>query len=160
MPVSPEEFFWLVADIVLAPVDAALQQSAPVLSNARWVDDILISTNARDADQVIGLLGATLQEHGFELNAKKTRILTSSRHYEEIFLHAEHRVLNDLFLTHTGGLLSEQQQQAFLKLVDGSSALSTEDTRLWKRRQERASRQRWQQQKAFGVERSQTATCR
>jgi hypothetical protein len=133
LPVSPEEFIWLLADLVLAPVDQSIERSAGVLAYARWVDDILISTNAGNADRAIELLRGTLQEHGLDLNLGKTRVITSQRDFETAFLHDEHRIVTDLFLTQTAGSISPQQQEALEALIRRPGVQSIEQARLWKR---------------------------
>jgi len=133
LPVAPEEFIWLLADLVLAPVDEEVARSPGVLGYARWVDDILIATNAGNADRVIELLRGALRAHGLDLNLGKTRVVASLRDFEQTFLHDEHRIVSDLFLTQTAGAISAQQEEALAALIGRAGVDSIEQARLWKR---------------------------
>jgi hypothetical protein len=133
LPVAPEEFFWLVADLVLGPVDEALGRTLPSPACARWVDDFLIATNPGGGDRALTKLDAVLESHGFRLNHAKTRVVTSPEEFERVSRFAEHRILNDLFLTQIKGSISTQQLDAFEQLIRHQGTASTEDGRLWKR---------------------------
>ena len=133
IPVVPEDFFWLVADLVMGPVDAAIRRSPSTLSYARWVDDFFIATNRGTVGQVAGELATIVQAHGFRLNDAKTRVFWSVEEFDQATLSREHRVVSDLFLTASLGAAYAPQRDRFEELVNQIGTGSGEETRLWKR---------------------------
>jgi len=133
LPVVPEEFFWLVADLVLAPVDEALDGILPFSAYARWVDDFLVATALSDVDPVLARLQFEVETRGFRLNPTKTKVFTSLEEFENVSRLTEHKILDDLFLTQVQGSISNEQQTALDRLIRSQRTTSPEDGRLWKR---------------------------
>ena len=133
IPVAPDEFFWLVSDLVLGPTDIALKGDPAVLSHARWVDDYFLSTARGMGDRAVGRLALILAEHGFSLNEDKTRIFSSVEQFEQATLAPEHQIITDLFLTSSAGAISVPQKARISALIEQAPTKSIDDLRLWKR---------------------------
>ena len=133
LPVSHDSLFWIVADLVLRPVDEWLSRNTFILGHVRWVDDFFLVVDPAVTDRVLAELSTALQTKGFRMNDSKTRILTSIEDFERQSLTHEHRIVSSLMMTCANGCLSNSQQDAFGKLVDMDRTQSLEDSRLWKR---------------------------
>ena len=133
LPVSHDSLFWLVADLVLRPVDEWLSRNSFILGHVRWVDDFFIAVDPAFTDRVLTEFSTALQKCGFRLNESKTRIFTSITDFERQSLTHEHRIVSSLMMTCAHGHLSKSQLDAFTKLVEMNRAQSLEDSRLWKR---------------------------
>jgi hypothetical protein len=133
IPVAPEDFFWLVADLVLEPLDLAIEAAPGTLAYARWVDDLFVATDVPMVERVLAELHTVANGHGFRLNEHKTHVLDSITDFERNRLQREHDLLTDLFLTVSVGAMSFQQQDDLGQLIGSLGAVSVEERRLWKR---------------------------
>ncbi|MTK63123.1 MAG: RNA-directed DNA polymerase [Methanobacterium sp.] len=133
IPVAPDDFFWLLGDLVLSPVDTALRGCRSVLAHARWVDDWYIATSPRTIDHAIGVLETVLNDHGFQLNQSKTRVIGSIEQFETMTLAREHSIVSDLFLASSKGAMSARQVASLEALIQQAPETLGEAARLWKR---------------------------
>ena len=134
LPVSRDDLFWYVADLVLRPVDELLAQHTGIVAHLRWVDDFFIAV-----DDTAGTAGAlrvladALAPMGLHLNLAKTRILDSLPQYDRESLADQHRTVTSLALTSRRAPLSRSQRKTFDRLAKSDRIQSTEHGRLWKR---------------------------
>jgi hypothetical protein len=133
IPIAPDEFFWLLSDLVLGPIDIAVKDCPSVLAHMRWVDDYFLATNSGMEDQTIGQFASALAQHGFRINETKTRVYSSVEQFERATFTREHRIVTDLFRISSAGTISTLQQIRFAELVDRPPGKSAEESRLWKR---------------------------
>ena len=134
IPVSQDDLFWYVADLVLRPVDKLLAQHAGIGRHLRWVDDFFIAVESTDAvDHALRVLTAALAPIGLHLNLAKTRVFDSLPQYDHQSLAHQHRTVNSLLLTSERAPLSRSQHRVFAKLTEMDRVQSTEHSRLWKR---------------------------
>ncbi|MYF29645.1 MAG: RNA-directed DNA polymerase [Gammaproteobacteria bacterium] len=134
LPVSQDDLFWYVADLVLRPVDQRLAQHAGIAGYLRWVDDFFIAVDDTAATSTaLRALSAALAPMGLRLNLSKTRVLTSLPQYDREFLTHQHRTVSSLRLTSQRAPLSKSQRQAFERLCELERIQSAEHGRLWKR---------------------------
>ena len=135
LPVADDKLLWLIADVVLHPVDDHLSRDPLVVRHIRWVDDFLLAVDSNDVDRARASLSASLDTEGFRLNERKTRVLDSLVDYERQSLTSEHRVVTSLAMTRSqgDGDLSASQQRAFAELVEGNRSPTPEHAQLWKR---------------------------
>ena len=133
LPVSQDNLFWLIADLVLRPVDDRLSQDPLVAGHIRWVDDFFIAVDSDAADSALIALSTILEAMGLRLNESKTQILTSIVAFERQALTYEHRIVTSLTMIGSHGPLSRSQHDAFTRLVEMDRVQSVEHARLWKR---------------------------
>ena len=133
LPVADDELLWLIADVVLRPVDKCLSVDPLVVKHIRWVDDFYVAIDSSDVDRVLITLSEALDTEGFRLNERKTRVLDSLTDFEHQAMSKEHRVVTNLTMVASRGDLSASQQNAFAYLVEGERSLTPEHARLWKR---------------------------
>lgn len=133
IPVVPEEFFWLLADLVLRPLDLEVESATVTAAYSRWVDDLFLSIDPHAVENAIRTLTTAAAKCGFHLNESKTRVLTSQEQFEEYSLYAEHQLLNDLFIMEMVEPLPPKQQESLEKIVNGRRLTSPEERRLLKR---------------------------
>ncbi len=133
IPIAPDEFFWLISDLVLGPVDAEVRKCPAILAHMRWVDDYFLSTNSGMEYRAVEQLISALAQHGYSINADKTRIFSSVEQFEQATLAREHRIITDLFRISAGGVISTLQHNRFAELVHRPPGKSAEELRLWKR---------------------------
>ena len=80
IPVSQDDLFWYVADLVLRPVDKLLAQHPGIRHHLRWVDDFFIAVDNNAAvDHALRVLTAALAPIGLHRNLAKTRVTTQAR---------------------------------------------------------------------------------
>lgn len=134
LPVSQDDLFWYVADLVLRPVDEVLEQHTRIASHLRWVDDFFIAVDdTAEAARALRVLSAALAPMGLHLNLAKTQIFDSLPQYDAESLVHQHRVVTGLTLIGERAQLSRSQEQAFASLIEMDRIQSTEHARLWKR---------------------------
>lgn len=133
IPVAPDEFFWLLGDLVLGPIDVALTGQPTVLSHMRWVDDYFLATSPGRVDCAVAQLAKILGERGFQLNEAKTRVFCSVEQFERATLAREHRIITDLFMAGAAGGLLAGQLGRLGDLVQREPRASIEENRLWRR---------------------------
>ena len=133
LPVCPADFFWLIADLVLWPLDREIRRSPHVMRYARWVDDLFISTTPSHLEQVTARIEAAAAGLGFALNSTKTRIFSSSEQFRKESHVAEHDLVSHLFATADRGLRAPRAETLIRELRTGVMGVSTEDSRLIKR---------------------------
>ena len=133
VPISQDNLFWFIADLVLRPVDEQLSQDENIAGYIRWVDDFFIAIDPDSANYALGALSAALEIIGFELNDKKTRKVQSIDGFERYALTFEHRMVTSLMMSIAHGGLVSSQQDAFKRLVETDRVCSIEHARLWKR---------------------------
>jgi len=134
LPVSQDDLFWYVADLVLRPVDQRLAQHAGIAGYLRWVDDFFLAVDSTAATaSALHVLSAALAPMGLRLNLSKTRVLDSLPQYDRESLAHQHRTVTSLTLTSQRAPLSPSQRQAFERLSEIDRIHSTEHVRLWKR---------------------------
>lgn len=134
IPVSQDDLFWYVADLVLRPVDKRLAQHAGIAGHLRWVDDFFIAVDdTATVAHALRALSAALDPMGLHLNPAKTRVLDSLPQYDRESLAQQHRTVNSLTLTSERAPLSPSQYQVFASLTEMDRIQSTEHGRLWKR---------------------------
>ena len=133
LPVTNHKLLWLIADVVLRPVDDHLSRDPFVVRHIRLVDDFFLAVDPNDVDRALGSLSASLDAEGFRLNERKTRVLDSIVDYERQALTSEHRVVTSLAMIRSQSDLSASQQRAFAELVERNRSGSPEHAQLWKR---------------------------
>ena len=133
LPVADEELLWLIADVVLRPVDDCLILEPLVTRHIRWVDDFYLAVNTTDVTRALTSLSEALEAQGFRLNEKKTRVFGSISEYERQALTHEHRVVTNLTMIGSRGKLSTLQQSALTELTELDRLSTPEHARLWKR---------------------------
>ena len=133
LPVSRDTLFWLIADLVLGPVDKRLSIEPFISKHIRWVDDFFLAVEPSTVPSAVFTLSSVLQEFGFRLNKQKTHILTSLMDYERYALTHQHRIVTSLMMTAPHGPLSTSQQGAYTRLIEMDRVQSIEHARLWKR---------------------------
>ena len=133
LPITDDELLWIIADVVLRPVDDRLSLDPIVARHTRWVDDFYLAVDSTDVDRALGSLSEALDTEGFRLNDRKTRVLDSLTVYERQAMTNEHRVVTNLTMIASKGNLSASQQSALTMLFEGDRSLTPEHARLWKR---------------------------
>ena len=133
LPVTNHKLLWLIADVVLRPVDDHLSGDPFVARHIRWVDDFFLAVDSNDVDRALASLSASLDAEGFRLNERKTRVLDSLVDYERQALTSEHRVVTSLAMVRSQSDLSVSQQRAFTELVERNRSATPEHEQLWKR---------------------------
>ena len=134
LPVSEDDLFWYIADLILRPIDDLLEQHASVAAHLRWIDDFFIAVDDTvGADNAVRILSAALAPMGLRINLAKTRVLDSLPQYDRESLAHQHRTVTSLALTSARASLSPSQRQAFARLTEMDRIQSTEHARLWKR---------------------------
>lgn len=133
LPISPEELYWLVADLVLAPIDAAIEGAPSIRSHARWVDDFLLAVEPRHIDAGVQEMETVLEDHGFRLNRAKTRVFGSREEFDREFLTKDHEILSELFVAQATGRLTDLQKEAFADVVERQEGSGPQAARLVKR---------------------------
>ncbi len=142
LPVANHELIWLIANVVLRPVDDRVARDPLVARHIRWVDDFFLAVDSNDVDRALASLSASLDTEGFRLNERKTRVLDSLVDYERRALTTEHRVVTSLAMIRSQSDLSTSQQRAFAELVEGNRSPTPEHAQLWKRTYSLAERLR------------------
>ena len=133
IPVAQDTLFWLLADLVLRPVDELLSQDQNIPNYCRWVDDFFIAVEPSSDNYALEALSTALAPLGLELNRHKTHTVASLDEFDHHTLTFEHRIVTSLMMTAIHGPLSESQLDAFIKLVESDRIHSIEHARLWKR---------------------------
>ena len=123
LPIADDELLWLIADVVLRPVDDRLSLDPHVARHTRWVDDFYLAVEATRVDQVLISLSDALDTEGFRLNESKTKVMDSLMNYERQAMANEHRVVTNLTMMASRGDLSPSQKNAFTMLVEGNDLL-------------------------------------
>lgn len=133
LPVTNHKLLWLIADVVLRPVDDYLSNDPFVVRHIRLVDDFVLAVDPNAVDRALASLSASLDTEGFRLNERKTRVLDSLVYYEQQALTSEHRVVTSLAMIRSQSDLSASQQRAFAELVERKRSGTPEHAQLWKR---------------------------
>ena len=133
LPVSQDDLFWHIADLVLKPVDEQLSRESGVIGHIRWIDDFYIAVDSSGVEDALGTLSAALESIGLRLNEAKTRVLGSLAAFEREAFSDQHRMVSTLAMLGSRGPLSSIQQNAFEELAETERAPSAEHARLWKR---------------------------
>ena len=133
LPVSQDDLFWHIADLVLKPVDERLSREPGVIGHIRWIDDFYIAVDSGGVEDALETLAAALEPIGLRLNEDKTRVLGSLAAFEREALSDQHRMVSTLAMLGSRGPLSSIQQDAFEVLAETERAPSAEHARLWKR---------------------------
>jgi hypothetical protein len=115
LPVVPADFFWVVADLGLQPVDEEIRAELPGVNHVRWIDDFFLSVRS-DPSAVVGRLEAILNRRGLHLNAGKTRILEGPAQFEEAFQTAQQAALDALFRMPVGN--PDRILREFMPMMD------------------------------------------
>jgi hypothetical protein len=97
LPVLPDEIVWIIADLILLPFDARVQNTARVTSYLRWVDDCFLSCSPEQVHEVTNAMSDLVSEFGFCLNVAKTTVMTSTYAMDQELLLHEHNLLSELF---------------------------------------------------------------
>ncbi len=133
IPIAQDTIFWLLADLMLQPVDEKLSQDPNIESFIRWVDDFFIAVEPHAEGYALEALNTSLSPLGLELNLKKTQTMTSIVEYDRHMMTFDHRTLDSLMMISTHGELSSSNHNAISKLVESKKEDSIEHSRLWKR---------------------------
>ena len=134
LPVSEDDLFWQIADLVLQPIDELLTRNGAVVGHFRWVDDFYIAVDADAVPQALEFLSAAVESIGLELNEGKTRVIRDLATFDRESLTAEHRIVTSLMMTSASrSPLSRSQADAFTRLTERDRVPTREDARLWKR---------------------------
>ena len=133
IPVTQDNLFWLLADLILHKVDEQLAQEPNIAGYIRWVDDFFIAVEPRSTNAVLEALSTALAPLGLVLNQKKTRTIDSLAEFEKYALTFEHGIVTSLMMSAINGPLSGSQLDAFSQLVEADRIPSIEHARLWKR---------------------------
>ena len=73
LPIADDELLWLIADVVLRPVDNRLSVDPLVAKHVRWVDDFYLAVDSSDVDRVLISLSEALDTEGFRLNERENK---------------------------------------------------------------------------------------
>ena len=133
LPVTNHKLLWLIADVVLRPVDDHLSRDPFVARHIRLVDDFVLAVDSNDVDRALASLSASLDTEGFRLNERKTRVFDSLVGYQRQALTSEHRVVTSLAMIRSQSDLSASQQRAYAELIERNRSATPEHAQLWKR---------------------------
>ena len=133
LPVTQDSLFWIIADLVLGPVDEQLVREPAIAGHLRWVDDFFIAVDSGAVEGALMALSTALEPIGLRINEGKTRVMSSLVAFERQVLTYEHRMVTSLMMASSRGPLSRSQGDAFKKLVETDRGQSMEHARLWKR---------------------------
>ncbi|MBT4094721.1 MAG: RNA-directed DNA polymerase [Nitrospinaceae bacterium] len=132
LPIAPNDFFWIIADLVLAEIDREIQDVPGVLSYARWIDDFFISVKPINSSFILNKVESIFKSYAFTLNTEKTTELISNSMFDREYFTKEHNIIDTLFLSSKDNFLPVEDKY-IMSLIDNIAQPGIQESRIIKR---------------------------